>query len=209
MPSQSELAYQKLREAILSARVLPGDHLAEIEWSDRLQFGRFAIREGLKRLHGEGLVTKSKGKHRVTVMTADEIREIVHLRAVLEIGALRFRKGPIPGKELRPIREAARDYSSLVKKGYYDGAREADLRFHRAIIATSQNPRLVRLYESSNLPLLQVTVGQSAVPLDDFELAAQEHLAICKALENGRTEEATKGLEEHLKRGEREVIGFA
>ena len=145
MASQSETAYQRLREAILSTSVLPGEHLAEVDWAMQLELGRFAIREGLKRLHGEGLVTKNRGKYRVTEMTSEAVREVGHLRAVLEIGALRFLEKPIPRKAIRAIKTAAADYAALVKKGYFEGAREADLRFHRAIVAVSENPRLVDL----------------------------------------------------------------
>ncbi len=207
MASQSETAYQRVRELILSAGILPGTHLAEMEWAERLGLGRFAIREGLKRLHGEGLVTKNRGKYRVTIMTAEEVREISHLRAVLEVGALRFVQGRIGEKALEPIHSAAVDYASFVKKGYFDGAREADLRFHRALVAISENRRLIRLYEASNLPLLHVTVGRHPVPLDDFDIAAKEHTAICRALEKGEITKASRLLEEHLKRGELEVTG--
>ncbi|HWL51660.1 MAG TPA: GntR family transcriptional regulator [Chthoniobacteraceae bacterium] len=205
MASQSETAYQRLRELILSAGVLPDTHLVEMEWAERLGLGRFAIREGLKRLHGEGLVTRNRGKYRVTVMTAEEIREISHLRAVLEVGALRFVREGIAEKVLEPIRAAAEDYAAFVKKGYYDGAREADLRFHRCLVATSENRRLIRLYEASNLPLLHVTVGRHPMPLDDFDIAAKEHTAICRALGKGEIAKASRLLEEHLKRGELEV----
>lgn len=207
MASQSERVYQKVREMILSAGVLPGEHLAEVEWAERLEVGRFAIREGLKRLHGEGLVTKSRGKYRVTVMTAEGIGEISHLRAILEVGALRFLRQGVAPQAMAIIRAAATDYADFVSKGYFDGAREADLRFHKALVATSQNERLVRLYETSNLPLLQVTVGRHPRPLNDFELAAAEHNAICDALENGEITRASQLLEDHLKRGEREVVG--
>jgi DNA-binding GntR family transcriptional regulator len=209
MASQSETAYQQLREAILSTRLLPGEHLAEVDWATRLELGRFAIREGLKRLHGEGLVTRARGKYRVTEMTSEEVHEVSHLRAVLEIGALRFLGKAIPRKAVQAIKTAASDYATLVKKGYFEGAREADLRFHRAIVAVSENPRLVALYESSNLPLLHVTVGRNAAPLNDFDLAATEHLGIAKAIEQGEIDLAARLLEDHLKRGEREVTAGA
>lgn len=207
MSSKSETAYHEIRKVILSAGVLPGEHLAEIDWSERLGLGRFAIREALKRLHGEGLVSKNRGKYRVTAMTAEEIRQVSHLRAILEVGALRFSGGRVPEAVLREIKEAAVDYAGFVEKAYYSGAREADLRFHRAIVAISENPRLIALYAMSNLPLLHVTVGRNPAPLDDFDEAAAEHNAICAALEWGNTEEAAQLLECHLKRGELEVIG--
>lgn len=205
MASKSEIAYQKIRELILSAGLLPGEHLAEQDWSARLDLGRFAIREALKRLHGEGLVDRTRGKYRIPSITPEEVQEISHVRAVLEIGAMRFLQAPIRSERICAIRELANDYAELVRKRYYDGAREADLRFHRAIIAASENKRLIRLYEQSNLPLLHITIGKT--PLDDFEQSAQEHEEICAALESGQMELAAERLQMHLWRGAREVIG--
>ncbi|MEO8204660.1 MAG: GntR family transcriptional regulator [Chthoniobacterales bacterium] len=201
------MAYSKLRECILSAGVLPGAHLAEVECGKRFELSRFAIREGLKRLHGEGLVIKEGNKYRVSTLNAEEVRQISHLRAILEAGAIRFLTKPLSAKSLKEIRRAADDYASLVKKEYFAGAREADLRFHRLIVACAENPRLSRVYEASNLPLLQVTVGTNSVSLNDFDLALREHEKICCALEQNDFEHAARALEKHLKRGEREVLG--
>ncbi len=206
MASQSETAYLRLREMILSAGVLPGEHLGEVEWAQRLGVGRFAIREGLRRLHGEGLLHKARGKHWVPAMSAQEVREVYQLRAVLEIGALRFNPGAVPPEVVLEIQNAALDYAALVEKGYFDGAREADLRFHRSLVAVSGNPRLIRLYESSNLPLLHVTVGRRGQPLDDFAISAREHQKVADAMVRGEIEEAALALEAHLKRGTADVL---
>jgi DNA-binding GntR family transcriptional regulator len=205
--SKSEKAHASLRERILSTTILPGEHIAEMDWAERLHVGRFAIREALKRLHGEGLVTRVRNKYRVSTMNAEEVHEITHLRAILEAGALRFLKNGIPAKILKEIRQAANDYAALVKKGYFAGAQEADLRFHRAIVASAGNRRLIRIYEVSNLPLLQATIGKNSVSLNDYALAVREHEEICGALEKGNFSRAASALEKHLKRGEKEVIG--
>ena len=206
MARKPEAAYAALRQAILSAEVLPGTRFSELEWSERLGVGRFAVREALKRLDGEGLVVKVRSRYQVPFLTADEVHQIRHLRAVLEAGAVRLLPGKPPREALRAIREAARDYENLVKRHYWAGAREADLRFHHALVRAAENPRLLRAYESANLPLLHVTVGANPTPLDDFTVAVREHLAIYTALDEGKPEKAAALLEKHLKRGEREVL---
>ena len=190
-----------MREAILSATLLPGTHLAEIDWATRLGLGRFAVREALKRLHGEGLLTRQRGRHQVASLSAEDVREISELRRVLETGALRSLPGPADAVAVREIAAAAADHAELVARGYLAGAREADLRFHRAIVAIGGNRRLIRLYESSNLPLLHVRIGPGAEPLDDFGLAVAEHRAIAEAIGRGAMEEAARALEAHLQRG--------
>lgn len=207
MSSKSDSIYAKLREAILSASVLPGTRFAELELSQQFGAGRFAVREALRRLHGEGLVSKVNTRYQVPLITSGDVRHVRHLRSILEAGAMRFLPAALSKVSLTQIRKAANDYASLVRKGYFAGAREADLRFHRAIVIAVANPRLLKIYDEANLPLLHITVGANPMPLNDFEIAAKEHLAIYQALEKKDVETAARLLEEHLKRGEEEVLG--
>lgn len=206
MVSQSESAYFKIRENILSTALPPGTRLTESTLARELGLGRFAVREALKRLHGERLVARDGSRHVVPLVTREDAHHVTQLRAVLETGVLRFLTTEIPKALLREITEAAADYENLVKKAYFTGALEADLRFHRAIVAASENPRLIEAYHAANLPLLQVTVGARPAPLNDYLQAAAEHLAICSALKKNQPVRAAELLEKHLKRGEREIL---
>lgn len=207
MPSKSDSIYAKLRDAILSASILPGTRFAEVELSRQFDAGRFAAREALRRLHGEGLVSKEGTRYLVPLITSDEVHHVRNLRSILEAGAMKFLPTALSKSMLTEVRKAANDYAALVKKKYFAGAREADLRFHRAIVMAVGNPRLLKAYDDANLPLLHITVGENPVALDDFEIAAKEHLAICQALEKKDVALAAKLLEEHLRRGEEEVLG--
>lgn len=207
MPSKSDLIYTKLRDAILSASILPGTRFAEVELSTQFEAGRFAVREALRRLHGEGLVSKKGTRYLVPLITSEEVHHVRNLRSILEAGAMKFLPVTLSKSALIEVRKAANDYAALVNKKYFAGAREADLRFHRAIVMAVGNPRLLKAYDDANLPLLHITVGENPVALDDFEIAAKEHLAIYLALEKRDIALATKLLEEHLRRGEEEVLG--
>jgi DNA-binding GntR family transcriptional regulator len=207
VPSKSDVIYAKLRDAILSASLLPGTRFAEVELSRQFETGRFAAREALRRLHGEGLVSKEGTRYQVPLITPEEVHHVRNLRSILEAGAMRFLPSILAKSALSEVRKAAADYAALVKKSYFAGAREADLRFHRAIVMAVGNPRLLKAYDEANLPLLHITVGENPVALDDFEVAAKEHLAIYQALEKRDTNLAARLLEEHLRRGEEEVLG--
>ncbi len=206
MASQSDSAYSNIRESILSTALAPGTRLTESGLSRDLGLGRFAVREALRRLHGERLVEKVGSRHVVPFLTPEDAHDVVQLRSILEIGALRFMAGNPPRNVLKEIGEAAEDYASLVKKGYFNGALEADLRFHRAIVAVSRNSRLIDAYNAANLPLLQVTVGLRPAPLNDYTRAAEEHMDIFAALNRKQTTLAATLLEKHLKRGKREIL---
>src|ERR1700761_1467063 len=79
------LVEDKLRAAIATGRFKPGQRLIERELCELTGVGRTSIREALRQLEAEGLVTTIP--HRgpsVSTMTADEAEQLYALRALLE-----------------------------------------------------------------------------------------------------------------------------
>ena len=80
-----ELALKNLRDAILTLRFRPGDRLVERELCELTGVSRSCIREALRSLESEGLV--SIVPHRgptVATLSIEEAEEIYEVRAVLE-----------------------------------------------------------------------------------------------------------------------------
>ena len=83
--TMKEIAYEAIREAILSGRFLPGQRLVADELAQEFGTSRMPIREALQRLENAGLVSITP--HRgavVSELSEQEIVEIYHIRAVLE-----------------------------------------------------------------------------------------------------------------------------
>jgi DNA-binding GntR family transcriptional regulator len=78
-------AVRKLREAIVSGVFQPGERLIESELCDRLGISRPSVREALRSLEAERLVTivPNKGPM-IPILTIEEAREIYNVRALLE-----------------------------------------------------------------------------------------------------------------------------
>src|SRR3954449_11409774 len=80
-----ERALEALRAAILSGRYRPGDHLGEVELAGSLGVSRGTVREALRHLQQEGLVTAgNRGMLRVNSLTSAEVRELFRVRSALE-----------------------------------------------------------------------------------------------------------------------------
>lgn len=83
--SLRQLVENRLRSAIGSGRFKPGQRLIERELCEQTGVGRTSIREALRQLEAEGLVTTIP--HRgpvVSTITADEAAQLYDLRGLLE-----------------------------------------------------------------------------------------------------------------------------
>lgn len=84
-PTLREMVLDKLRHAIMSFQLMPGDRLVERDLCDRLGVSRTSVREALRHLEAEGLVEHIGNRGpRVAVITLEDARDIYELRCVLE-----------------------------------------------------------------------------------------------------------------------------
>ncbi len=199
----SEKAYIELRKKILSNQLLAGSRLKEDEWSKKLDVNRMALREALTRLQGEQLVARGeRGGFFVKYLTAEDIRDIRELREILELGALRLLIDKITEEQLAELERICDDFTTMYHRGYFNGALEADVKFHETLIKFSGNKKLSNAYFTSNIPLFHQKIGRSHSPMDDYELTDIEHRTIVSALREKDFSKAESTLTKHLIRGE-------
>jgi DNA-binding GntR family transcriptional regulator len=208
--TQAELAYKELSHRILTQEIGPNERIVEQAWSKKLQVNRAAIRESLTRLLGEGIVHPGKRRgYFVSEMTEREIHEIREVREMLETTAFSMACERADSHQVKEIEETCNDFSNFLHKGYFTGAHEADLRFHKLLIAASGNKRLMDLYQRSHIPLFQRRAAQARIHPEDFVQTDNEHRQILEALKKKKTEIGIEYLKNHFNRGERDAISKA
>ncbi len=83
--SVEESVTETLREAILGGDLEPGQRLAQVELSEELGVSRIPLRDALRRLEAEGLVTIDRRRGaRVSSLTPADVQEIYEMRMLLE-----------------------------------------------------------------------------------------------------------------------------
>ncbi|OZI62718.1 GntR family transcriptional regulator [Bordetella genomosp. 11] len=84
-PQLFAVVRDKLRERILSGEFTPGDRLVEGRLSDEMGVSRIPVREALRALASEGLVTiEPRRGASVSVLSDDVAHDMIEVRATLE-----------------------------------------------------------------------------------------------------------------------------
>lgn len=106
-----------LRQAILDFRLKPGQRLIERELIEQTGVSRTTIREVLRQLAAEGLVTTIPQKGAIVVVpSAQEAADLYEVRAALEALAGRRFVRHASDEQLRQLRKAFREIERLAKK---------------------------------------------------------------------------------------------
>jgi DNA-binding GntR family transcriptional regulator len=199
--------YTQLRRKILSNQIPVNTRLKEDEWAKKIEVSRMAVREALTRLLGEGLVILGeKSGYYVKPMTPEDVRELRELREVLELGAVRLAINKISKAQLDLLDKICDDFSNMVNNQYYNGALEADMKFHETLVELAGNKNLLSTYLSSHIPLFHQKLGSTQISYDDHEQTDFEHRQLVKALKVKDVSLAENILIKHFSRGEGMVL---
>ncbi len=154
VPSVVEAVVHGLRQLIMSGEVKPGDRLIEERLTERFGVSRPPLREALRILQRDGMVT-SKPRRGFVVMpiTADDVREIYSLRFALERLAIELGVPVRDPARLQPMRDALEQMRRAAKKNDQDEILAANGRFHHALIMLPRHTRLARAYETLRMQL--------------------------------------------------------
>lgn len=191
--SQSTTAYAILKQRIMTGEFGPNDTLREIDFAKQMNMSRTPVREAVKRLEDEGMLTRVPRKG-LTVTTLDQtsITELYGFREILECGAARLAARYADDMEIenmRAILEESRSHADPIRSNY---------EFHQALYAASHNQFLVKAINSlidSTALLGQSTLAHTGRP----EVALREHLQLFEAIEKRDEQQAEACAREHIR----------
>ena len=203
-----ELAVSQLREQVLSGQWPVGGRLpAETELAQRLEVGRSTVREAVRALVHAGLLETRQGSgtyvrsltpgadweprlRRAAVLEAYEVRE------ALEVQAARLAASRRTETDIEALHAclAERDRA----RGEDARFVEADLAFHRAVVAAAHNPLLAEMFDSFAAVLREALIAirsDQAVQGPDADAA---HARLAAAIEAGDAAAAAQATHDHL-----------
>lgn len=125
----------QLRETIISGQLPPGARLVERELVALLGVSRTVIREALRQLESEGLVSTQAGRGpAVRELTLEEARDLYSIRAVLEGLAAKLCADHAGADQLRRLEGALQDTSAAYQAGDPDEILRVKSRFYEELL---------------------------------------------------------------------------
>lgn len=203
-----EAVYQSLRTAIESGAFAPGSRLREALLADRLGVSRTPIREALRRLLADGLVTQTPSRRLiVTNLSRIQVLELFALREILEGSAAAFAAHRATNAEIELLTSIIQREVPFVEAGDGQMLLQLNNDFHRAIWEAGRNRYLEAALRSTAdaLSLLQ------GATLDDpgrQRRSHEQHAQILAAIEQRDAELAEKVAREHIRDARRVRMGM-
>lgn len=196
--SVSELAYQALREAILSCSLAPGNRLNIGELSQRMGVSRTPIRDALQRLEVEGLVVTVPRSHTyVAELSLTEMNELYSIRLMLEGPVAEVATPQITEDDLARLRTLVSQAETLLQNNDFAGFTANNYEFHRIIYEATGNSRLLSLEQDLRSRCRRYIVIYTKESRREQQIL-EEHRAIIEALSSRDVALARQLLEQHV-----------
>ena len=195
-----EQAAEILRDSILRGDLQPGQKLVERELAATMGVSQSSIRDALRDLEHEGLVSKKTNTAtHVTQLSREQVTEIVQVRTELEPIAFLLARRRMTAGQLKELQNLVDDISTGVSGNDYYWLSQSDFRFHRRIWQLSGNSTLERMLTQLCTPLFAYLMIFLSVTQSDLTQRVKSHQLLVDLLQKGGESEIREAVSEHVR----------
>lgn len=197
--SLSNRVFQKLRNNILTGKYEEHEELREITIGKELGVSRTPVREALRRLELEGLVTiiPNKGAY-VTGITSKDVKDIYLIRSQLEGLCARLATENITEEQLDKLDEIILlSEFHLKRDNSAEQMAELDSKFH-SVLYEATNSRILSHVLTDFHKYVLMARKSSVVSEDRAKKSINEHKEILRAIRERNADMAEQLANEHI-----------
>jgi DNA-binding GntR family transcriptional regulator len=194
-----EQVTDRVRQAILDLRLRPGERLIERELTENLGVSRATVREVIRQLAAEGLVTvvPQRGAE-VTSLSASDAADIYEMRASLEALAVRRFVQRAGEEQVLALRDAVDEIARSAASGEVADHLGAKDRFYDVLMEGSASGPLQQTLAGLQARVRLLRATSLSAPGRPAE-AAQELRAVVDAVEARDAEAAAAACVRHIR----------
>jgi DNA-binding GntR family transcriptional regulator len=194
-----QVVAERLREQIFARRLEPGSWIDEQKLAAEFGISRTPLREALKVLAVEGLVTmKVRRGAYVTEMSRDDVQQVYHLLALLESDAAAQVAASATPEQRRELAQLHDQLERQVRQR--DAFFTTNERFHMTLLRIAGN-RWAEQVVTDLRKVMKLNRHHSLFRQGRLADSLAEHRALMRAIEAGRAEQAARLMREHFEAG--------
>lgn len=201
-----DVVFNTLRQAILTGELKPGERLMEIHLANRLGVSRTPIREAIRKLELEGLVTMIPRRGaEVAQITEKSMSDVLEVRRAMDALCAELACDRITEEELAKLEVACENFEKATKTKDVKKIAQADVELHDIILQATGNQRLIQLINNLSEQMYRYRF-EYIKDFSQHETLVEEHKMIYESLMSRDKERASEAAKVHIDNQKKTII---
>ncbi len=201
-----DVVFNTLRRAILTGELKPGERLMEIHLANRLGVSRTPIREAIRKLELEGLVTMIPRRGaEVAQITEKSLQDVLEVRRALDALCAELVCDRITAEGKIALKKACDSFEAATRTKDLVAIAHADVELHDIIVQATGNQRLIQLINNLSEQMYRYRF-EYIKDESGHENLINEHRMIYESIMNGDKERAAAAAKLHIDNQEKAII---
>lgn len=201
-----DVVFNTLRQAILTGELSPGERLMEIHLANRLGVSRTPIREAIRKLELEGLVTMIPRRGaEVAQITEKSMNDVLEVRSAMDVLCVELACDRITPEEIERLKNACDVFEQAVKNKDVKEIAQADVALHDIIAEATGNARLVQLISNLSQQMYRYRL-EYIKDSSQHDKLVEEHRIIYESIVKKDKETAKEAAKLHIENQKKAII---
>lgn len=203
-----DVVFNTLRQAILRGELKPGERLMEIHLAEKLGVSRTPIREAIRKLELEGLVTMIPRRGaEVARITEKNLRDVLEVRRELDAFSCELACDRITKQEGEELHRACEEFAAATATRDATVIAEADVKLHDIIVRAAGNERLTEILNNLSEQMYRYRF-EYIKDTNNYEKLVEEHRIIYESILNKDKQTAAQTARVHIDNQERSILNL-
>lgn len=201
-----DVVFKTLRQEILIGELKPGERLMEIHLANKLGVSRTPIREAIRKLELEGLVTMIPRRGaEVAQITAKNLQDVLEVRKALDALAIELACERITEEEMEALKRACDNFEHVTHTKDATRIAKADVELHDIITKSAKNDKLLQMVNNLAEQMYRYRFEHIKDASTHHRLI-EEHGKILESLEKRDKKAAAEMVKEHIDNQEKAIM---
>ena len=201
-----DVVFNTLRQAILTGELKPGERLMEIHLANKLGVSRTPIREAIRKLELEGLVTMIPRRGaEVAQITEKSMSDVLEVRRAMDALCTELACERISEQEIVVLGAACDHFAEAAKTKDIRKCAQADVDFHDIIVRATGNKRLVQLINNLSEQMYRYRF-EYLKDVSRYDNLIEEHRVIYESIRKRDKDAARSAAELHIDNQAKAII---